>query len=390
MAEEPGVAADDGPAEQGATGPGTPYPAGGPESVADRAITCHQLLLRLAGRAPDALLTACRDWLADGRLGDLARALAFWAAAQDVVLADREAALLLDLLETEAADLTGVAQLRVDDHADYFTPYGFGPVIPSVFESATGAKDLALLARERVDQEAATAAAQLAGVIGLWRAWRFPADVAPWPPPRRVFTAEVTPGTDQAGAAATLARQLAATGEPDPQVEVYQTGDELPAYQEFARAYGELLWSAAPDPGIRVAAVFDEADPDERPRFLPDHPQATGEEAERIAAYLEGGQPLLVTGGRMDDVVDASRTSCVPISFRTDGTWIWNDASAYYVREHGLAPEAGLLEHLRALNYQVPPVDGVAIFRALAVLQEPAEPDPDGEAEVIGASGTRS
>ena len=37
------------------------------------------MLLRLAGRMPDGLLTQSRDWLARGQLGDLARSVAFCA-----------------------------------------------------------------------------------------------------------------------------------------------------------------------------------------------------------------------------------------------------------------------------------------------------------------------
>jgi hypothetical protein len=71
-------------------------------------------------------------------------------------------------------------------------------------------------------------------------------------------------------------------------------------------------------------------------------------------------------------VLDPSQLYCVPMSFRTDGKWIWNEASAYYADEHQLAPDAGLLEHLRATGYSPPPITGVDLYRALASLQDTA------------------
>ena len=48
---------------------------------------------------------------------------------------------------------------------------------------------------------------------------------------------------------------------------------------------------------------------------------------------------MLVTSARMDDVVDTTRQYCAPLNFRTDGVWIWTEASAYYAQEHLLEPD---------------------------------------------------
>jgi hypothetical protein len=74
----------------------------------------------------------------------------------------------------------------------------------------------------------------------------------------------------------------------------------------------------------------------------------------------------------MDDVLDGGLADCVPMSFRTDGTWVWNEASAYYAEQHGLEPDAGLVAHVRANGYTPPEVDGVAVHRAFQVLQDSA------------------
>lgn len=63
------------------------------------------------------------------------------------------------------------------------------------------------------------------------------------------------------------------------------------------------------------------------------------------------------------------------MDFRTDGAWAWCDATAYYLREYGLAPDPGLLAHMSAAAYVVPHVDGASVRRALAALREP-HPQP--------------
>ena len=159
---------------------------------------------------------------------------------------------------------------------------------------------------------------------------------------------------------------------------MYQTGQELRAYHRLAREYGELIWAAAENPGIEVAGVFDSVDAESGPQFAPDHGKLDEEEAAKVAAYLYGGEPLLVTTATMDDILDSAHACRVPMSFRTDGTWIWCDAAAYYVAKHQLEPDCGLLAHIRAGSYILPAVDGVAVHRALAVLQGPAEPSATG------------
>jgi hypothetical protein len=374
MTGKPGVPVEQGPAAGQAA-------AQDPDLRGERERACHRLLFRLAGRAPDDLLAGCREWLADGDVGDLARAVTFWAVSQDAALAEEDLVLLSELVAETGADADGLGQLQLDD-SDPYPYYGFAPVIPADFESPGGAGEagdqIAVVAKTdgQVEQAAVTAVEGVPGAIGMWRAWRFPSDGAPWPPPKRVFVVETRGGVGEPGVAVGLQRRLAAAGENDPQVEVYQTGCRLPMYQELARSCGELLWAAVKDPGIRIAAVFDEVDPDEGPRFRPDHARVPDDEASRVVSYLYSGEPLLVTTGRMDDVMDPARTYCVPMSFRTDGTWIWTEAAAYYVQQHRLEPDPGLLAHLRSNDYTVPEVDGVGVYRALRILQEPAEEAP--------------
>jgi hypothetical protein len=52
------------------------------------------------------------------------------------------------------------------------------------------------------------------------------------------------------------------------------------------------------------------------------------------------------------------------------------DASVYYLEQYGLSPDPELVEHIRRLWFVKPEVDGAAIHRALAVLEEPPANEP--------------
>jgi hypothetical protein len=124
-------------------------------------------------------------------------------------------------------------------------------------------------------------------------------------------------------------------------------------------------------PEFAVARVFDFADPVAGPGFRPDHPK-TDDPARHAAllAYLRGGEPVLITEARMDDVLDPAAGPVVPGSFRTDGQWIWTDAVAYYLERHSLTPDAELTAHIdQQLRRDPPPppasedaVNGAASF----------------------------
>src|SRR5262249_35813328 len=93
-------------------------------------------------------------------------------------------------------------------------------------------------------------------VRGIWRAWRGPGGTY-CSMAKQVFGVEADRWSHLAGLAARLQDRLTAAGEQYPQVEVYEVGDWLPAYQRTARSEGELVWSRTPDPGIRVASLHD-------------------------------------------------------------------------------------------------------------------------------------
>jgi hypothetical protein len=322
------------------------------------------------GRAPDDLITCCREWLAEGELVTLARAVLFYVPSRDIAIAEDGALLLADLLAEYDADTSALASIGYDE----FDPdpyYEFAREIPAELGDGETGPRLPARTAQQADQVAVQAVAALPGAIGLWRAWRLPADLGPWPPPKQVFLVEVGVGVDEIAVTLAVQERLAAAREDDPQVEVYQVGYQLSVYQELSRAYGELPWSVTEDPGIQIASPFDEVSPETGPSFRREHPRLEPDEVNKVAAYLYAGTPLLITETRMDDVLDTSRLSIVPMDFRTDGYWIWTDACAYYLETHQLEPDSRLLAHIRANDYSPPQVDGVAIYRALQVLNEP-------------------
>jgi hypothetical protein len=330
------------------------------------------LLLRLAGKAPDDLITQARGWLAEGREGEAARAVTFAVLAQGIPLVDIDIALLGEVLDADGADSSALTQVPLAQF-DPVPPYGFGPTPPDT-QPPPRPDDAPL---DDLDRVAVAAVSEEAGVSGLWRAGRYPADESPWPPPRKVYLAEADTDADPVDTTARIQSRLAAAGETAPQVEVFPVGAELPTYQRLARAYAGLIWASTPPPQIKVAAVFDEVDATTGPAFNAEHERLTDEtEASRVLEYLNAGEPLLVTTAQMDDVVDRSRRNAVPMNFRTDGTWIWTDTTTYYLQRHNLTPDDELMEHIRAADYQMPTLDGVAIHRAMAVLQEPADEEP--------------
>ncbi|RKT56748.1 hypothetical protein [Saccharothrix australiensis] len=333
----------------------------------DTAAALHRTLLRVAGWAPDDLVTECRRRLAAGGHGGVARTLAFCGIHTLLPLTDEDLALLGRLLAEDGVEDGSV--LDIVELIDVGAPplWRFAPEPPT---GGGGAPPMP--AATATDAVAAVAGEPSA--LGLWRAWRSPMGDAPYPPPRPVYVVETDGSADLPALTGRLQRALAAGGEVSPQVEVVVAGADPLPYHRFARDRGGPLWSARPAPDIRVARVFDLVDPTTGPGFAPDRPGLTDDDRKRALAYLKGGTDLLVTMGRADDVVDPDRGTVVPLSFRTDGTWIWTDAVTYYAEVHGISPDADLLRHIRAAQGPPPEVDAETLSRATQVLTSP----PDG------------
>ncbi|MEV0198162.1 hypothetical protein [Nonomuraea sp. NPDC050691] len=120
---------------------------------------------------------------------------------------------------------------------------------------------------------------------------------------------------------------------------------------------------------IKVARVFDGVR-DGVPYFEPGHPRVPeADERRRLARYLEAGTPFLATTGLDVDRVDPGRGQVVPVSFRTDGVYVWTDTVTYYLRTHLLRPDPELCAHIAAAGYACPPVGTEEAARVLAEFQ---------------------
>lgn len=138
-----------------------------------------------------------------------------------------------------------------------------------------------------------------------------------------------------------------------------------------------------PKPRLRRARIFDHAAPDGGRPAVSRPPVPPGE-LERVTEYLRTGAVVMAARTNAPDRLDPSRGHAVPLTFHTDGTWVWSGAVAYYLSEHGIPPEEDLVAHIRANEFKVPAVDDDTMHAAnAAVTGRPApervrkEPEPD-------------
>lgn len=112
--------------------------------------------------------------------------------------------------------------------------------------------------------------------------------------------------------------------------------------------------SAEPPDGVRLARMFDGAAPSGLPWFSPSRLRLIDPvRRERVAGYLSAGRLVVRSVSGMADPLSAAGGAMVPLGFRTDGAWVWQEGLAHYVRSRGAAPELALLTHIEERAYQV-------------------------------------
>jgi hypothetical protein len=164
---------------------------------------------------------------------------------------------------------------------------------------------------------------------------------------------------------------MAAAGDATAQVEVCWTGVDAPQYQTVARSCGALLWASRPVGPISTAAVFDGVDPRRGPWFTTTHPVVSdAAERDRLLAALGAATVVTWSSARMADVLAPERGDVVPLHLRTDGAWVWSEATMYYLEQYGLAPDPDLTAHLDK-RAEPEPLDEVSVHRALVYLLHP-------------------
>ncbi|GAA2168068.1 TNT domain-containing protein [Actinomadura napierensis] len=116
---------------------------------------------------------------------------------------------------------------------------------------------------------------------------------------------------------------------------------------------------------VRKARVFDRAGTDGGPPVV-SRPPVPPDEADAVIRYLEDAPAVMAARFSAPDLLDPSRGERVPLTFHTDGAWVWSGAVGYYLREHGVPPEPDLVAHMRAHGFRVPVVDDDAMDAASA------------------------
>jgi hypothetical protein len=110
-----------------------------------------------------------------------------------------------------------------------------------------------------------------------------------------------------------------------------------------------------PTPRFRVARIFDGPGEDGRPSV--NRPQVDEMDIAELLDYLDGAPLVGPARGYDVDRLDPNGQQSVPVAFHTDGTWIWPAAVNYFLREHDIAPEPDLVEHIRRMRFKLPQVD---------------------------------
>jgi hypothetical protein len=132
-----------------------------------------------------------------------------------------------------------------------------------------------------------------------------------------------------------------------------------------------------------VAWVFDGTDPDGRP--LVRRPPLDPAELPMISHYLRNAPMVMAPGPAEQDQIDPRRGNVVPVTWHTDGDWIWAGSIDYYLQVHGLPPQPELVAHMRRRGFAIPMVTTERRQVALAVIGGAPIPTPRPTADNIPA-----
>lgn len=167
------------------------------------------------------------------------------------------------------------------------------------------------------------------------------------------------------------------------ELETYPRDDDrIPAWLREGAGLGPATSS------VFAAPVFDSTDGTPVHRRPAVHPQ----ELDDVLAYLENAPVVLAARSFATDAFKPDATPSVPLSFHTDGTWVWPGGVAYYLRNHHVPPVPQLVQHIRDNDYTVPRVAPEAEDAATAVATGQAEgaPLPEHQPRVISEVDQRA
>jgi hypothetical protein len=340
-----------------------------PESLA----SLHLLLIRLVGRVPDGAVAAGRQALFDGRLDDLAKLLGL------VVFYGHEP------VSPDEEELIRALLLEFQCDAAVLTPEVVGVLQAAAQEVTVGefGGDARVLALVEADDES----------VGLWACWSGPAFGSPWPDRVRCYVVEASSGQGALDLDRRLHEELTgaarAADQPDSRVFVIGPDGAFTPDAAVILEAAELIWAKAAAEEIQMASVFAEVDEAGRPTGAEGEP-LTGADREAVLAYLLSAEVVLRASEPGQDILDEESGAEVPLDLRSDGFWVWSDASAYYLAQHDVRPPQGLLDRALDIGGTAAGLDSVTYHRVLEALAGPVEEDSPEEAQAEAADGRRS
>ncbi|MFV2172111.1 hypothetical protein ACFHW2_06820 [Actinomadura sp. LOL_016] len=132
-----------------------------------------------------------------------------------------------------------------------------------------------------------------------------------------------------------------------------------------------------PPPGnLFEAKPYDSTGPDGRP--VVDRPPVPEEVRDRLVQYLEQAPVVLAAHSLATDLLSPDGRTAVPLTFHTDGTWLWQGSVGYYLKTHGLPPEPALVAHVQSAGFRLPEVSKELQDTAVRIAtgQQEAAPRP--------------
>ncbi|MGL5829063.1 MAG: hypothetical protein ACRC0L_05775, partial [Angustibacter sp.] len=315
------------------------------------------LLTNLADALTDDVLFFSRKEVAAGRYTEATQAIIFAALRMRIQLTDVEYAVLAECLVALSESTTTLDYLHVGQNfRPLYFEYAAGPAARAQggSEGERSSADVPDPAAAELDDQALQRIAGLDGILGMWRAWRFPATQTSWPEPKACYLLELESATDLVAAQEQL---YGPDADPEgPLWELYLTGNDLPQSQRAMQFTGQLVFAAAEEPDFKFADVFTgEPGPD----GLPQEYEKLEDDAliGEMAEFLANGKPLMLADSEGEDLFDPSRGAVVPLHLRTNGEWIWSEASVYYLTHHRIAPPS----EFRAVLADLLPSSGIAV-----------------------------
>lgn len=109
---------------------------------------------------------------------------------------------------------------------------------------------------------------------------------------------------------------------------------------------------------------------------IKDNPPVSKEEREKILQYMRAGRIVVRTTSKYADRIDPERDEAVPHYLVTDGDWLWDAASEYYLEKHEVAPLGDFVAHVRKANYVAPEVAQSTLEEAVQFVKSGSIPEP--------------